>query len=318
MKKLTAPLLSCLASALLCLVAHQVPAQSSPHEGWYEIEVIIFARPLSSDEHWPEDISLDYPHNWEVLKDPEADYQQRLEQAQLQAGTPQPQASDTGGTDSAQALIGAVEPVDLDRSERFRLPEKMCKLNALERRIDAQAGYRVLFHEAWRQYVTGEDQAPWILIEGGESYGEHRELEGSININVARYLHILTDLWFTEFQINTGQSHRQWPSLPESPLKRIERISAQDNTPLAGVEIAPDFTRSNLLNDSPGAVSDGLDTLLSDFLEAPYMPRRIYTLQQRRRMRSAELHYLDHPRLGLLIKILPYEVPEKEAENPAP
>lgn len=190
----------------------------------------------------------------------------------------------------------------------------MRKLNALERRIDAQAGYRVLFHEAWRQYVTGEDQAPWILIEGGESYGDHRELEGSININVARYLHILTDLWFTEFQINTGQSHRQWPSLPENPLKRLERISAQDSAPSAGLGI----TRKIRFDDSPEGANNGLDTLLNDFLEAPYMPRRIYTLEQRRRMRSNELHYLDHPRLGLLIKILPYEVPAEEEESPAP
>lgn len=38
----------------------------------------------------------------------------------------------------------------------------------------------------------------------------------------------------------------------------------------------------------------------------------VYALQQQRRMRSGELHYLDHPHLGLLALITPYEPPEAE------
>lgn len=34
----------------------------------------------------------------------------------------------------------------------------------------------------------------------------------------------------------------------------------------------------------------------------------IITLKQSRRMRSNELHYIDHPRLGIIVKISPYEV----------
>ncbi len=43
----------------------------------------------------------------------------------------------------------------------------------------------------------------------------------------------------------------------------------------------------------------------------PGPPQRKYMeLRERRRMRSDELHYLDHPKLGALIRISPVEVPE--------
>lgn len=48
---------------------------------------------------------------------------------------------------------------------------------------------------------------------------------------------------------------------------------------------------------------------------APETP--VYVLKQRRRMRSDELHYLDHPAIGLLIKVTPLEMtsPEEAAST---
>ena len=39
-------------------------------------------------------------------------------------------------------------------------------------------------------------------------------------------------------------------------------------------------------------------------------PLLSYAFQQQRRMRSGELHYLDHPVIGLLVKVTPYESEE--------
>jgi hypothetical protein len=58
-------------------------------------------------------------------------------------------------------------------------------------------------------------------------------------------------------------------------------------------------------------------------LEKRYVTDRVVSMRQHRKMRSSELHYLDHPLLGLLIQITPYEPPAKEAladsedQNPA-
>lgn len=333
-------------------------AQVSPHEGWYQIEVIVFSRPLNSNEHWPEDISLSYPVNWEVLKDPEAEYQkridaatQKLEQAALleaesapvndqqmqETVDSEPALQRTGSFDapdltSPEAAASAdtekaeltpqdlVDPIDLARSERYILPESDRNLNTIAKRISNRAGYDILFHEAWRQIVVGEDRAAWLLLDGGESYGAHKELEGAININVSRYLHIATNLWLTEFQINAGQSRRQWPNLPENPLARLQQADSAEQTTeeyslygsATGAPNLDVFTAGEYSTLDATQSDQSIDSLLSDFLEAPYLPRQIYTHKQRRRMRSSELHYLDHPRLGVLVKVWPYEVPEKE------
>ena len=41
----------------------------------------------------------------------------------------------------------------------------------------------------------------------------------------------------------------------------------------------------------------------------------IHLKQDRRRIRSNELHYIDHPVLGILINITPYEKPEEQTET---
>ncbi len=45
--------------------------------------------------------------------------------------------------------------------------------------------------------------------------------------------------------------------------------------------------------------------------EAP----RVYRMHQSRRMRSGEIHYLDHPRFGLIVQVTPYEYPQKADEE---
>ncbi len=61
-------------------------------------------------------------------------------------------------------------------------------------------------------------------------------------------------------------------------------------------------------------------------IELQYLPKNALTisdslsLSQTRRMRSKELHYIDHPSIGVLIRILPIEHPldKQEEQNPVP
>lgn len=45
----------------------------------------------------------------------------------------------------------------------------------------------------------------------------------------------------------------------------------------------------------------------------------VHELREKRRIRSGELHYFDHPRFGMVAKVTPYSVPEAVVEaEPAP
>lgn len=290
--------------SLLTLLA-LAPAASAQFEGWYQIEILVFERTGGfDDELWPTDITLRYPLHWQELRDPEA----------IEAATD----AATGG-DSAAPLDPAAEAdadtptPDLAREPFYTLPETERHLNQERRRLAAQGNIRVLFHEAWRQPVAGVEQTPSILVFGGETFDQHRRLEGSVHISVARYLHLNTNLWLSDFQINTGQGS-PWPEIPLNPVERLKRAESTGDGLLPYAGSQPAATPWAASRQSAWTSSFEEDSL-SDFLEAPYLPRRIVTLQQHRRMRSDELHYIDHPRLGLLAIIHPYVVPPQESEE---
>ena len=106
-----------------------------------------------------------------------------------------------------------------------------------------------------------------IAISGGKVFNGHQELEGSISLSVAQYLKIQTNLWLTQFVPAGTNITDVFPELPTNP--------------------------------SASAV-EGEKT-------QDYLIKRIVKLNQDRSMRSNEVHYIDHPLLGVIVKIIPYE-----------
>lgn len=134
--------------------------------------------------------------------------------------------------------------------------------------------YTVLFHRAWQQQMWEEAKSPSLIIRGGQSFGHHKELEGTIKIHIGRYLHVTTDLWLSDFRYTENTKHSEdthyseWPQLPALPnTKNTEQYQY-------------------LFDNGP-------------------KPSRIITLREKRRMRSKETHYIDHPHLGILVRMLP-------------
>lgn len=187
-------------------------------------------------------------------------------------------------------------PPDLGREPFYLLPPELRALEPQANAIKRSYNYRLLFQAAWRQPVVDAQQAPSILISGGDLYGEHHELEGSLSLSVSRYLHLKTNLWFTRFVNNYGQERGNWPEIPIRPDQR----DYNGNSGKSWQDAAPLWDRLQPLNDE-------YDQILS----SPYIPNRIALVQQKRRMKSQEIHYIDHPNIGIVVLCTPYEVPEK-------
>nr|WP_324258752.1 CsiV family protein [Cellvibrio fontiphilus] len=245
-------------------------AQSKPsnHEGWYQVELIVFARKNdTSQEHWPNNIKLRYPADWVELKE----------------------ISDT-----------ETNAPDLTKEAFYRLPVSERQLNAQAQKLERNPRFQVLFHNAWRQIITHEKMAKSILIQGGQQFGQHKELEGSIRLSVATYLKLQTNLWYSQFDLNVGQEQtRQWPELPKQP----NYLAA----PIAGLSLDSSLELEQALaienqqwDESIAETGDEASASNS------YLTRQIILLQQSRDMRSGELHYIDHPVIGLIVQITPY------------
>lgn len=334
----------------LCAALPVATATHANEDRWYQIEVILFGQPESeSDEKWRQDITLRYPEHWKTLKDPEKAIQQLEELSQKNAvesnqwvpfadilpdepssepvievpltgempysADPDPAAAEEQPDFSVDQFEVDLEPdsteepdayprltasglIDLATLPYYLLPESERQLNQQARSIRLSANYRLLSHFAWRQPFKEGQTAPAILIATGEQFGDHHELEGSLSIVLSRYLHVHTNLWLTRFKHNFGNSlDTGWPSLPLSPQIKEDRWS-----------LLPDHQNWSL---SDWQFDESINTILN----TPYLPEQIITINNHRRMKSGEIHYLDHPKVGMIILCTPYELPELSDEE---
>ncbi|WP_299593025.1 CsiV family protein [uncultured Microbulbifer sp.] len=292
-KQVTTRLKQLAGAALLALCA--AGAEAAGYAGTqFEIEMVVFSRESGmnqSRETWPAAPQLAYDSRW------------------IDFNTPS----------SADPMVPALQPApnQLDN-----------KVAALKR----SSGYQVLFHKTWRQVLQNERNAPAVLVSGGAADGRHHQLEGSVTLSVSRYLHLSTDLWLSEWLPQTSSAfgydaptagfpsdsidatRPQGISVPTRPRAAV--IATRDNA-MAGDEpmdlrntpAAPhDSGYSTTSGYSTGADSvefHGDSTMNAPGIAEPVakMAARVAVLNEERRLRSGELHYIDHPKLGVLIEV---------------
>lgn len=328
------------------------------YEDWFQIELIIFDRPSSqaaAQEAWRNNIAIEYPskldflltqNEWEALSQSSP-----VNKKKRSSGLNYTFASDV----NEQALPEMEVP-------RIKLPKEEFLLSAERDRLNRRPGFKVLFHEAWRQELKGNGASRDIVINGGKVVDGNHQLEGTVKLTLRRFLHLETNLWRNTFAPNTGQELPYWPPLPKTPKPTPSDLFADDEKAVDTVaenepetvsetttETTPKTIPKDMLSNTQLAESsdsraaklgdalssnkpngiypssrslnlstngDSRDTMILDRAfntQKANLVTEIVTLKQRRRMRSSELHYIDHPRLGLIIKITPYEValPEK-------
>lgn len=166
--------------------------------------------------------------------------------------------------------------------------------------IRRSSRYKKLFQASWQQDLTKKSRAKNILIQGGKRNGNHYELEGYINIALERYLHLSTDLWLVKYGENEGNYY-----LPRQPYRAKSAAETRASN--------SDFS------DSEFEASEEYQAFLRQNPELDTGPKndepvaRIVAMKQQRRMRSDELHYLDHPLFGVIIKITKPTTPSPAA-----
>ncbi len=198
----------------------------------------------------------------------------------------------TVGLDAAEQRTQSEEVLDYDAlfqagsAVAFQnLPASEQLLGSVARSLRRSSLYRVLTHQSWLQPVVADDDALPIMIQGGKRYDDVYELDGSITLSRARFLHLELDLWFTQFSplFESG-----------NPADRFSQ-SALDGS----LAISPD------IRERYPEVANWLSN------RGQYTPIHSHQLTQSRRMRSSTMHFIDHPQFGVLIRTERYE-PEPE------
>ena len=151
----------------------------------------------------------------------------------------------------------------------FSSREADSSLQAILRSLRRSSRFNVLSHQSWVQPI-GSKPTP-VLVQAGQRYGDRFEVEGTLSFTRARFLHLQTNLWYTLFEPRAGES----------------------NPFMAGFKSAlPDEI-----------LSQHQELVKVERERGQYFAARTLPMLQSRRMRSDELHYIDHPLFGIVVRI---------------
>lgn len=163
------------------------------------------------------------------------------------------------------------------------VPEQELHLKDAANRLANSGRYRVLLAKGWYQAFPPdfEGQPMWVTIGDWLPGAEHTDVQGHITIDRQRYLHV-------DVQLNHWRPK-----------------TAADNT--LGLDLnneTPSRPRPARLAIEPGQNKTVDDEMFErELVKGTNWPRAelITWIQETRRMRSEEVHFLDSPTLGVLI-----------------
>jgi len=300
MKRSTAGL-RIIALALLLLAATLAHGEEIP---WYEVEIIIFEHSNDTGaqaELWPEDPGTPPLNATTELLSPLA--------TPFVAATPELAALLEPVTPPEGPP--PVKPFELLGETEFRLSDVM-------RKLSASTEYRPLIHAAWRQPTHSRAEAPPVHVFGGELV-TNEEPDAELGSAPAEG-EATTEPSDVGAETATSAYRPDEPAAAE-PILTDDLFLPRSTTPPPLYQVDGAVTVSverylhakvDLLYRRPLPMQD--PTLPPD---APTtLELRGFRLQTSRRMRSQELHYIDHPLFGVLVMVTPFELPQPEPVQP--
>ena len=253
--------------------------------------------------------------------------------------TPLLARSFTSSTDSEisamQSVVEEVEPeieeekIYIPQYEKpfIKLDRELRDLNDSARALDRRAKYNVVFHEAWRFAADINAAHPWVIIKAGKQFEDRHEIEGSLRFYKSRFLHFQSDLWLASFAAEDSPGNSldsslddslenrepaQWIELPAFPAIAEPSLS-DDQENLKSLEVSID--EADLENFFIGTAAIEISETEQKEEQEPnrYPLSSLWVFDQSKRLEEQQSYYLDHPKMGILVRIKPHEV---EITNP--
>lgn len=140
-----------------------------------------------------------------------------------------------------------------------------------------RGNYRIIAAYSWFQPRPANGSALAVYLQGGQRYGDHYELEGSLTLSQGENLTLTPELWLSSF---TKRNTAVNDPLPANPIIAQERTQQSTEAPAGAA-------------DQPA-------------LSAPavfYEAIQILELNEKRETKLGELNYFDHPVFGILIRV---------------
>ena len=184
-------------------------------------------------------------------------------------------------TTLAEELTAEEEEVEETLFQMALLAEdELTMIDTLEH-LDRLDAYEPLMHVGWTQTALTEEETPALDLR---EFGEPPEgLTGTLTLYLSRYLHLVVDL-----EMDAPESEQEMFDTAPNFEEPIARYNDRYNYESQDKFGAPLFAA-----------------------EPVYEPLR-FQINENRLFKNGEIRYYDHPKFGVIAKILRYEVPEEE------
>ncbi|MEF1255155.1 MULTISPECIES: peptidoglycan binding protein CsiV [unclassified Vibrio] len=214
---------------------------------------------------------------------------------------------------TAESWPANLPKIDLERAGTFAdasyrakkgvqmLPYSEYALTDEVQKLKQHAGFEVLMHKAWRQGDQGRLSAPTFHIQAGYDFSSKFNTDGSM-------------IGTTGQQVLEGVTEQ---SIPKAIYQLDGKLQIYvEHYLYADVELdlkAPSVREVTLEEHQPESLSDQSSDenqvvqigLMEDVTPIVHKEEYLksYRLDQKRRMRSSETHFLDHPLMGMIIQV---------------
>jgi hypothetical protein len=180
-----------------------------------------------------------------------------------------------------------------------RLPNSSLKLNKSFKAITRSKDFEVLEFAGWKQPLTKDKTGIPINIRAGEKFGGHYELEGQLTFRKNRYLHVKSDLYMANYEEGTQANIQEWLLQNEFSAASFSSLTETTNI------------KHEASTDSTEIIADTKEVQEAQEEDIPlnFIATHVAHMNESRRMRSGEIHYLDHPKFGVLVTIEPTDPP---------
>ena len=225
-------------------------------------------------------------------------------------------------------LPSQVTGVGEHKNEPYIAEPEALQLTDIAQKINRQAGKQVLLHTVWRQAPVTERLAIASRWYSGNNYSDVFNYWGQPLATDDSATAVLTEQNDTELD-NTTPAHNT--DMLQHIAQLLQQFSVNGTLPqpdnTVDVIDNPDANNDIMLSALPQQVwqLDGLFKLHLDhylFVNTAFNLRlpedtklRTIYVQQSRRVISGEIHYLDHPYLGVVLQIRRYEPPADETDT---
>lgn len=286
---------------------------------WYQVEIIIFANQDQQgmvSETWPEPPDLG-AFEFHDLIHPE-DAQMLSSSAKKTVN----KAPDFG----AGAMTKMPTPFELMNPSELQLIP-------IAKKLSSSSKYKTLLHIGWRQPTLHPDNSKPIFIYQGvdtpmiqdpmNNPASQPKAKGnrfstvpvtSVTYDSSQYGQLMTP---SEIDMLTGPDLNPFYGTLRLSVSRYLHLEANLNyrVPVVKEELVP-------VNMEDSIVGSGFqqNIAFTEQGDAAEMRKQIrntlqnFNMFETRRMRSKEIHYFDHPLIGIIARVIPYEIPVNEPD----